>query len=107
MNDSYRVTSVPYRLMPPQRSAIREALDAGTVTGPEIRKALDEAAGTTPEPAGDGAVSWSGPARRGWFRRLGRALARMDTWAFIVAVVTAFAAIAGAWFGYLALVKPS
>jgi len=104
MYDDDYVSSEPYRLMPPRRSAIREAIDAAAATGPEMREALDLMADATPEAVGGDAVAWPAP-RHQWLRRFGRALARMDTWMLIVTTVAAIATIAGAWFAYLALVK--
>lgn len=100
MNDDNRVTSEPYRLMPPRRrSDLAEALDAAWVTGPELREALDAARGYTPAPDGDDMASWGVPVRqRLWSRRLGRALGRVDVWILVTA-------IAGVVIAYLTLVK--
>jgi hypothetical protein len=102
MNNDHRVTSEPYRLMPPRRrSDLAEALDAARMTGSELREALDTARGDTPPtPDGDDAVSWPTPGRRRqWPRRLGRVLARVDVWILLTG-------IAGVVIAYLTLMKP-
>lgn len=110
-DDDYRVTSIPYRLMPPRKRAgsgdLGEALDAARVTGPELREALDAARGTPPEPAEpDDDFSGTAPAREWqWPRRLGRTLGRMEIWMLIVAVAALIATVAGVVIAYLTLVK--
>jgi len=106
-DDDYRVTSVPYRLMPPRKRAgpgpLGEALDAAGA-GRSIREALDVASGTAAEAdenAEDFSWAGSGSARqRQWPRRLGRVLARVEVWILIVGIVTAVLT-------YLLLVKPN
>jgi hypothetical protein len=108
-DDDYRVTSVPYRVMPqrkrPGPSGLGEALDAAR---PDVREALDAANGTAPEPspaAGDFSWAASRPARQ-WSRRLGRALSRKDNWTLIIITIGVIAGVATAVIGYLTLVKP-
>ncbi len=112
MDDDFRVTSEPYRLMPPRkraRSDIREALDAARVTGPELREALDAARGIVPEPVGPAGDFWSDavpPRERRRLWRLGRALAEVEVWILIVGIVGVAVAVVGVIIAYLTLVKP-
>jgi hypothetical protein len=108
-DDDYRVTSIPYRLMPPRKRAgsggLGEALEAARVTGPELREALDAARGTPPEPTEPDDDFSGTTSTREWRRRLGRTLGRMEIWMLIVAVAALIATVAGVVIAYLTLVK--
>ncbi len=90
MYDDDYVSSELYRLAPPRKRIrsgdLGEALDAVRATG-GIREALGAANGTGPGPADDSAVFWPATRQRQWPRRLGRFLARVDTWTLIVTTV--------------------
>lgn len=107
-DDNFRVTSEPYRLMPPRKRAgsdIGKALDAVRASG-SVREALDAPSGTAPDPTEEDAVFWSDPpAARQWPRRLGRALTRVN-WVLILTIVGTIATVAGAVIATLAWLKP-
>jgi hypothetical protein len=105
MDDDHRVTSEPYRLMPPRKRAgseLGEALAAARGAG-ELREALDAARGTAPEPddAADVPFWDASPPREPWPRRLARA-----NWILIFTIVGSIAGVAAVIVAYLAWMKP-
>jgi hypothetical protein len=105
MHDDYRVTSEPYRLMPPRKrtgSDLGEAPAAARVNRSELREALVAARRAAPAPAEDNGIPWrvaSVSRQRQWPRHLGRVLTRVDVWILIVGII-------GVVIAYLAWVKP-